>query len=41
MVHHIYLYLTKVNNVNYSLLIDKKTKSGHDYPKMFIVQYRK
>ena len=30
------LYLTKVNNVNYSLLIDKKTKSGHDYPKMFI-----
>lgn len=34
------LYLTKVNNVNYSLLIDKKTKSGHDYPKMFIVQYR-
>ena len=34
------LYLTKINNVNYTLLIDKKIKSGHDYPKMFIVQYR-
>jgi hypothetical protein len=34
------LYLTKINNVNYTLLIDKKIKTGHDYPKMFIVQYR-
>jgi len=34
------LYCTKINNVNYTLLIDKKTKPGHDYPKMFIVQYR-
>ena len=35
-----FLYLTKINNVNYTLLIDKKIKTGHDYPKMFIVQYR-
>ena len=35
-----FLYLTKINNVNYTLLIDKKIKSGHDYPKMFVVQYR-
>ena len=34
------LYCTKINNVNYTLLIDKRTKPGHNYPKMFIVQYR-
>lgn len=34
------LYLTKINNINYTLLIDKKVKNGHDYPKMFIIQYR-
>ena len=34
------LYFTKINNVNYTLLIDKKVKSGHNYPKMFIIQYR-
>ena len=33
------LYCTKINNVNYSLLIDKKIKDGYDYPKMFIVNY--
>ena len=30
----------EIYNVNYALLIDKKIKNGHDYPKMFIVQYR-
>ncbi|MBD23710.1 MAG: hypothetical protein CMG46_01685 [Candidatus Marinimicrobia bacterium] len=35
-----YLYCTKINNVNYALLIDKKVKKGYDYPKMFLVQYR-
>ena len=34
------LYCTKINNVNYTLLIDKRTKPGHNYPKMFVVQYR-
>jgi len=34
-----FLYLTKINNVNYTLLIDKKVKKGYDYPKMFIVPY--
>lgn len=34
------LYLTKINNVNYTLLIDKKINNGHTYPKMFIIQYR-
>ena len=34
------LFLTKINNVNYTLLIDKKIKTGHNYPKMFVVQYR-
>lgn len=31
------LYLTKINNVKYSLLIDKKIKKGYEYPKMFIL----
>ena len=34
------LFLTKINNVNYCLLIDKKVKKGHIYPKMYIVLYR-
>lgn len=34
------LYCTKINNVNYCLLIDKKIKKGHTYPKMYIVLYR-
>ena len=34
------LYCTKIHNVNYCLLIDKKVKSGYLYPKMFIVHYR-
>ena len=29
-----------VVKVGSSILIDKKTKPGHDYPKMFVVQYR-
>lgn len=34
------LYLTKINSINYVLLIDKKINNGHEYPKMFVVQYR-
>lgn len=34
------LYCTKINNVNYCLLIDKKISKGHDYPKIFIIQYK-
>ena len=34
------LFFTKINSVNYVLLIDKRVKTGHNYPKMFVVQYR-
>ena len=34
------LYCTKINNVNYALLIDKKINKGHEYPKMFLIQYK-
>tara|TARA_B100001094_G_scaffold329110_1_gene391119 strand:+ start:3916 stop:4866 length:951 start_codon:yes stop_codon:yes gene_type:complete len=34
------MYCTQINNVNYCLLIDKKIKKGHVYPKMYIVLYR-
>jgi hypothetical protein len=33
------LYLVKVNNINYCLLIDKKINEGYSYPKIFIVPY--
>lgn len=33
------LFCTKINNVNYSLLIDKKIKEGYKYPKIFIINY--
>ena len=34
------LFLTRINGIDYSLLIDKKVNKGHEYPKMFVVQYR-
>jgi len=34
-----FLYLTKINDIKYTLLIDKKVKKGYEYPKMFIVPY--
>ena len=33
------LFLSQVNGINYSFLIDKKVKGGYDYPKIFIVPY--
>jgi len=35
-----YLYLTKLNNINYCLFIDKKISSGHKYPRIISVKYR-
>jgi hypothetical protein len=32
-------YLTKINNINYCLLIDKKINEGYSYPKIFILPY--
>uniref|UniRef100_A0A6C0IXF4 mRNA capping enzyme adenylation domain-containing protein n=1 Tax=viral metagenome TaxID=1070528 RepID=A0A6C0IXF4_9ZZZZ len=34
------LYLTKINNENYTLFIDKKILAGHKLPKIIIVNYR-
>ena len=34
------LYCTKINDVNYSFLIDKKIKVGYDYPKIFVSHYK-
>jgi len=35
-----FLFCTQINGVNYTLLIDKKIKSGYDYPKMFVLHYK-
>ena len=35
-----FLYLTKINNKNYSLFIDKKIIRGHTFPKIIITNYR-
>ena len=34
------LYCTRINNVPYCILIDKKVNKGHSFPKMFLIQYR-
>jgi hypothetical protein len=34
------LYLTKIDNINCALFIDKKLKDGYTYPKMHCVKYR-
>lgn len=34
------LYCTRINNIPYSILIDKKINRGHDLPKMFVVNYK-
>ena len=31
------MYITKINDVNYTFFIDKKIKEGYDYPKIFIL----
>jgi len=35
-----FLFCTQINGVNYSLLIDKKVKTGYDFPKMFVLHYK-
>ena len=34
------LYLTKIDNINCTIFIDKKLKDGYTYPKMHCVKYR-
>mgnify|MGYP006084378893 CR=1 FL=1 len=34
------LFCTKINNINYSLLIDKKINTGHVYPKIFLTNFK-
>ena len=34
------LFCTQINGVNYTLLIDKKVKTGYEYPKMFVLHYK-
>lgn len=34
------LYLTQINDINYTFLIDKKMKQGYDYPKIFVIPYQ-
>ena len=33
------LFLTQINETNYTFLIDKKVKDGYEYPKIFILPY--
>jgi hypothetical protein len=33
-----FLFFTKINKINYCLMIDKKINTGHSFPKMFIVK---
>lgn len=35
-----FIFCTQINGVNYTLLIDKKIKTGYDYPKMFVLHYK-
>lgn len=34
------LYLTKINNENYCILIDRKLTDNHKYPKMLVLNFR-
>jgi len=34
------LYLTKIDNINCSIFIDRKLKTGYSYPKIHCVQYK-
>lgn len=34
------LYITEINNNDYTFLIDKKIKSGYEFPKIFVLNYR-
>tara|TARA_Y100001970_G_scaffold186363_1_gene226672 strand:+ start:14489 stop:15619 length:1131 start_codon:yes stop_codon:yes gene_type:complete len=34
-----YLYLTRINEINYSFFIDKKIKNGYSYPRIISVNY--
>lgn len=31
------MYITRINDINYTFFIDKKIKEGYDYPKIFIL----
>lgn len=35
-----YLFLTKINGVNFCFFIDKKIKDGHNYPRIISINYR-
>ena len=35
-----FMYCTKINDIGYTFLIDKKIKEGYDYPKIFVLPYR-
>jgi len=35
-----FLFCTRINEIGYTFLIDKKIKEGYDYPKIFVLPYR-
>ena len=35
-----FLYCTRINDVSYTFLIDKKINEGYSYPKIFVLPYR-
>ena len=35
-----FMFCTRINDIGYTFLIDKKIKDGYDYPKIFVLPYR-
>lgn len=35
-----FMYCTRINDIGYTFLIDKKIKEGYSYPKIFVLPYR-
>ena len=35
-----FMYCTRINDIGYTFLIDKKIKEGYDFPKIFVLPYR-
>jgi len=35
-----FMYSTRINDIGYTFLIDKKIKEGYSYPKIFVLPYR-
>ena len=35
-----FMFCTRINDIGYTFLIDKKIKEGYDYPKIFVLPYR-